>query len=353
MPRSWGIAVALFAAACSPGPPRVFDIAPAVRTQAVADDPDDPAVWVHPSDPARSLIIGTNKVKAPAGALVVFGLDGKIRQTVAGLDRPNNIDIEYGLPLKTGTVDIAVAAERLRHQLRVFRVTESGLEDITSSGNTRVFADRAGEEAAPMGVALYRRPADGAVFAMVAPKAGPRSGYLAQYRLEDDGSGRVKAIWVRYFGSFSGAGEIEAVAVDDAAGYVYYADEGNGIHKYRADPAHPEASAELAHFARAGFRGDREGIAIYTRADGTGFLVCTDQIERNSEYRLYPREGEPGRPHDHDRLVKVVRGGADGTDGLEIVSRPVGPAFPTGMMIAMNSGGRNFLLYRWEDVERR
>jgi hypothetical protein len=26
----------------------------------------------------------------PKGALVVFGLDGKTRQTVAGLDRPNN-----------------------------------------------------------------------------------------------------------------------------------------------------------------------------------------------------------------------------------------------------------------------
>ena len=31
-------------------------------------------------------------------------------------------------------------------------------------------------------------------------------------------------------------GEIEAVAVDDAPGYVYYADEGNGTHKYHADP---------------------------------------------------------------------------------------------------------------------
>ena len=44
----------------------------------MTDDPDDPAIWVHPTDPARSLIIGTNKVKAPTGAVVVFGLDGKI-----------------------------------------------------------------------------------------------------------------------------------------------------------------------------------------------------------------------------------------------------------------------------------
>ena len=37
------------------------------------------------SDPARSLIFGTNKVKAPTGALVAFGLDGAIRQVFAGL----------------------------------------------------------------------------------------------------------------------------------------------------------------------------------------------------------------------------------------------------------------------------
>ena len=321
-----------------------------MRTDPVPDDPDDPAIWIHPSDSAKSLILGTNKVKAPGGALVVFGLDGKIRQVVSGLDRPNNVDVEYGLPLAGGKADIAVVAERLKNQLRIFRIGESGIEDITSAGDTRVFADRTGEQAAPMGIALYRRPGDGAIFAVVAPKAGPGAGYLAQYRLEDDGGGRVKVTFVRYFGSFSGTGEIEAVAVDDDAGYIYYADEGNGIHKYHADPAHADAAKELAHFGRDGFHGDREGIALYTRPDGTGYIVCTDQIPGNSEYRLYPREGEPGRPHDHSRTVKVVRGGADSTDGLEITSRPVGAAFPAGLMIAMNSGGRNFLVFRAADV---
>ena len=54
--------------------------------------------------------------------------------------------------------------------------------------------------------------------------------------------------------------------------------------------------------------------------------------------------------HDHTKPLKVVRGGADSTDGLEIVSRPLGPKFPAGIMVAMNSSGRNFLIYRWEDV---
>jgi 3-phytase len=328
------------------------DIQPSGRTDRVSDDADDPAIWVHPTDPVRSLIVGTNKVKAPKGALVVFGLDGKTRQTVAGLDRPNNVDIEYGLRVGGNDIDIAVATERLKSQLRVFKIAPdgSGISEATSPGNTRVFVGRGGEQAAPMGISLYRRPRDGVVFAIVAPKSGPREGYLGQYKLEDDGKGRVKATFVRYFGKFSGVGEIEAVAVDDALGYVYYADEGDGIHKYHVDPEHVDAARELAHFGRTGFRAHREGIAIYERSDGAGYIVCTDQLSRNSEYHIYRREGEPGQPHDHSRLLKVVRGGADSTDGLEIASRPLGPEFPGGLMVAMNSSDRNFLLYRWEDV---
>jgi 3-phytase len=334
----------------APSASSVAEVRAAVATDPVPDDPDDPAIWVHPTDSNRSLIVGTNKVKAPSGALLVFGLDGKVRQTIGGLDRPNNVDIEYGLQVGAEQFDIAVVTERLKSQLRVFRIASdgSGLTEVTALGNTRVFADRSGEQAAPMGVSLYRRPKDGAMYAIVAPKNGPRSGYLAQYRLEHDGQGKVRASLVRYFGGFSGTGEIEAVAVDDALGYVYYADEGNGIHKYHADPDHPDAARELAHFGKTGFKSDREGIAIYARADGTGYVVCTDQIENNSEYHVYSREGEPGRPHDHNRLIKTVRGGADTTDGLEITSRAIA-RFQSGLVVAMNSKSKNFLLYSWED----
>lgn len=342
-------------AACQPPAPikTVVDIQPTVQTESVQNDADDPSFWVHPSDPARSLIIGTNKVKAPSGALVVFGLDGKIRQTIAGLDRPNNVDVEYGLPLAGASVDIAVATERLQNQLRIFAVTADGLRDITALGQTKVFADRQGEQAMPMGIGLYKRPGDNAIFAIVAPKNGPTEGYLAQYRLSDDGAGRVKATFVRYFGTFSGKEEIEAVAVDDALGYVYYADEGDGIHKYQANPDHPAASAQLAHFGRSGFRANREGIGIYARPDGTGYVVCTDQLAGSSEYHLFKREGEASNPHDHSAVVKIVRGGADSTDGLEIISQPLGEKFPQGAMAAMNSKGKNFLVFSWRDLAMR
>ncbi len=330
-----------------------IEVRPTLATEPVSDDPDDPAVWVNPQDPAKSLIVATNKVAAPRGALYVYGLDGRIRQVIDNLNRPNNVDVEYGMLLGGQRADIAVVTERMERRLRVFRILPEGrLEDVSSLEGLRVFEGCQGEQAAPMGVALYRRPRDGAVFAIVSRKEGPREGYLWQYRLVDDGAGRVRAEKVREFGRFSGQAEIEAVAVDDELGYVYYADEGDGIHKYHADPDHPGAARELAHFGREGFQGDREGIAIYTLPGGRGYIVCTDQLPGNSKYHVYRREGAPGRPHDHSRLLKVFYGGADETDGIEVVSAPLGSAFPHGLMVAMNSGPKNFLIYRWEDIAR-
>jgi 3-phytase len=341
-----------------PPPPsplsNALEIEAEYSTAQLSNDPDDPAIWVHPDDASRSLILGTMKVAAPAGAIVVFGTDGQIRQLISGVDRPNNIDVEYGMPIGGRRVDIAVATERLARQLRVFRIDPADAR-LIDLGGIPILEGQEGEAGAPMGIALYRRPRDGAIFAIVSPKEGPREGYLWQYRLTDAGSGRVGATFVRRFGNFSATtvreeNEIEAVAVDDALGYVYYADEADGIHKWHADPDHAEAGRELAHFARTGYRGDREGIAIYAQPDGTGYLVVADQLDDDSEYHVYPREGTPGNPHDHTREITVLRGGADATDGIEISSSPLGPGLPNGAMVVMNSEPRNFLIFRWQEV---
>ena len=333
---------------------QALEIEAEYATASLSNDPDDPAIWVHPKDPSRSLILGTMKVAAPAGAIVAFGMDGQIRQVISGIDRPNNIDVEYGMQLGAQRVDIAVATERLARQLRVFRIEPSDGR-LIDLGGIPILEGQAGEAGAPMGIGLYRRARDGAIFAIVAPKEGPRQGYLWQYRLVDAGNGRVGATFVRRFGNFSATSvrpenEIEAVAVDDPLGYVYYADEADGIHKWQADPDHADAGRELAHFGRSGFRGDREGIAIYALTDGTGYIVATDQIDEDSEYHLYPREGQPGQANDHSREIAVLRGGADATDGVEISSMALGPGLPHGALVAMNSGSRNFLVFRWQDL---
>jgi 3-phytase len=326
-------------------------VRPALATDALPRDPDDPAIWTNRRDPSKSLIVGTMKVAAPEGALAVFGTDGKLRQLLKGPDRPNNVDVEYGLDLDATPTDIAVLTERLGRRLRVYAIAPdgSGLRDV-SSGTMPILAGAPGDQGAPMGIGLYHRPKDGAIFAIVSPKAGPRVNYLWQYRLEDDGTGRVKATLVRRFGAFSGVGEIEAVAVDDELGYVYYADEDRGIHKWPADPDGPDANRELALFGTSGYEQDREGLGIYTLPGGKGYIVSVDQLPGESVFHVYRREGEPGRPHDHTAILLSFKGGADSTDGLDVTSAALGPAFPDGVMVAMNSASRNFLFFNWRDI---
>jgi 3-phytase len=341
---------------------------PALATDPVAHDPDDPAIWVHPADPSKSLILGTDKI-AGEGALYVFGLDGKQRQRIAPLDRPNNVDVEYGLSLGGRRVDIAVVTERKQHRLRIFGIPADGgaLVDLAPAG-VPVLAGETGARSEPMGIALYKRPADGAIFAIVAPKTGGTTDYLWQYRLEDDGRGGVKGTAVRRFGGFSqrgpvagDVGEIEAVVVDDELGYVYYSDERFGIRKRQADPDHADAAKELAVFATDGYEGDREGLAIYAEPDvsngkgastkGTGYIVSSDQIPGGTRLHLFRREGAPGRPHDHGETVAVIPTASDATDGLEVTSRPL-PGFPRGLLVMMNSTPKNFLIYGWDRVEQ-
>jgi 3-phytase len=325
------------------------DIQPVLATDPVRNDPDDPAIWVNHNKPEGSLILGTNKVGKPAGALVVFGLNGKTQQTIDQLDRPNNVDVAYGFQLGDEKVDIAVLTERERSQLRVYRIASDGTA-LTEVGQVPVFVGEKGDWAKPMGIGLYQRARDGALFVIVGRKAGPQDGYLWQYQLLDDGNGHVRGNVIRKFGKYSGKQEVEAIAVDSLLGYVYYADERLGIRKYRADPDHPDAARELAIFGKEGFQGDHEGIAIYAREDGTGYIICTDQTRSNSSYQVFRREGSKADPHDHSELLKVVRGGADSTDGLETTSAALGKRFPFGILVAMNSRPKNFLIFDWHDV---
>jgi 3-phytase len=310
-----------------------------VVTQRVAMDSDDPAIWLHPTDRGRSLLLGTDK--SENGAVYVFDLAGTILKRFGGMRRPNNIDVEYGFRFGGASIDIAVATERNGDSVRVFRLPELELID---GGPIPVFEGET--ERRPMGVGLYKRPRDGAVFAILSRKAGPSGSYLWQYRIEDGGAGRVKLTKVRAFGAFSGTGEIEAVAVDDALGWVYYSDEWKGVRKYAADPEAADAGRELALFGTEGFKEDREGLSIYEVDDGTGYILVSDQ--QANQFHIFPREGSAGDAHAHPRL-KIVRTSTIESDGSEVTSAGLGPAFPDGLFVAMSEDG-TYHLYAWPDL---
>lgn len=318
-------------------------VAPVVITQPVAHDSDDPAIWFNRANPAQSIVLGTDKDED--GAIYAFDMDGRIieEKTVRGIARPNNVDVGYGLSLNGQLVDIAVVTERLTSNIRIFRLPDMVAID---NGGIRVFEGE--QQAAPMGISMYKRPSDGTLFVIVSRKQGPVDGnYLWQYRLEGNSDGTVQANKVRSFGMWSGKKEIEAVAVDNELGYVYYSDEGVGVRKYHADPDAQDAGKELALFATEGFGKDQEGIAITRKGENGGWIIVSDQ--ENGALRFYSRKGKSSEyPHCHE-LKKVVKTSALETDGIEVMPNLVLPEFPEGVLVTM-SDDKTFHYYSLKDM---
>ena len=317
-------------------------IRPVIVTDTVQFDTDDPAIWVNPQDPSRSLIIGTDKDEN--GALYVFDLKGKIMENkvIRGLKRPNNVDIEYGFTLNGKPVDIAVATERMTHKLRIFSLPDMQAID---NGGIEVFVGETGASYRDlMGISIYKRQGSDNIFVIVGRKSGPVENYLWQYLLEDNGHQGVKATLVRKFGQYSGKKEIESIAVDDELGYVYYSDEGVGVRKYYADPA--KGSGQLALFGTKGFAQDHEGISIYKTTANTGYLLVSDQ--QSNQFHIYSREGTTNNPHDH-LLIKTVYTSTQESDGSEVTSASLNENFKHGLFVAMSTD-KTFQYYRWEDI---
>src|SRR5829696_5379059 len=99
-------------------------VVPTVETTPVShsgDAADDPAIWINPSDPARSTIIGTDK----QGGVAVYNLAGtqleykevKYRDQTA-VDRPatfNNVDIRADFPLAGQLAALVAASDRTKY----------------------------------------------------------------------------------------------------------------------------------------------------------------------------------------------------------------------------------------------
>src|SRR5262245_15075297 len=60
------------------------------------DAADDPALWIHPTNPSLSLVIGTDKTAA--GGLAAYNLNGTQQQFVTA-GALNNVDLRYNFML--------------------------------------------------------------------------------------------------------------------------------------------------------------------------------------------------------------------------------------------------------------
>jgi len=332
-------------------PSNVVEVTAELETTPVigsGDAADDPAVWVDPVDPSRSLIFGNDK---DGRALEIYDLNGtRIGRVTDDGGFFGNVDVRRNFPLAGGLVDIV--AVTLRSNVRIYKIDPATrtLSNITDGGT---ISTGAGAE----GLCLHHSARTGQFSVLTIA----RSGDVRHIELRDaDNDGLIDGVVRR---SWAIGAEAEGCVFDDELGHLYIAEEDRGIWKYGAELTDPVGTGSRTSVDVIGSGGnlvsDVEGLAIVHQPGGTGYLLASAQnvaTPTRSYFTVYRREGNNA----YVDAFRVANGpntdACSRTDGIEAVAVPLGPRFPHGVFICQddanttpgNSGNQNFKLVRLE-----
>ncbi|MGW5158614.1 phytase [Nonomuraea wenchangensis] len=379
----------------------VATVYPDVETPALYDDEaggnsngDDPAIWVHPSDSGKSVVVTTAK----EGGLNVYDLDGRPLQHIAAPAAPgpddepgrfNNVDVTYGF----GGRDLAIVSDRGRDTLRIYSISNGRLTDVTDPAAPFVFNTTQGqvnngETAYGLGAwkdstgtyaLVSRRHKTSVGLVKLLAKPGGKVGYQLVRTLDLPASFTLPngQSWAPCLEPDELA-QVEGMVVDQDRDVLYAAQEDVGIWRMRADltgtpvlvdkvkeygvpGTYDPATEECTPGADPGFGGrhltaDAEGLTIYYREDGKGYLLASSQGDNT--FAVYRREGS------NSYLGQFRVGAGNGIDGVEVsdgstvLNVPLGD-FDEGVFIAHDGvntpaeGDReitNFKYTKWEDI---
>jgi 3-phytase/alkaline phosphatase D len=330
-------------------------VTPRLETPSLLDndeqdaDADDPAIYLHPTDSAKSLVLTSVK----NGGLRVYDLAGKELQTVnPGNIRYNNIDLQYGFTLGGQEIDLAVASDRNNDKLAIFKINPNAtnsnyLEDITDSNLGTIFQalpfapEYSPSERSAYGLALYRSPLTFDYYVFVNRR---ETGDVAQLKLIDQGNGKIGAERIRNFTVTPPAEfgsevdpQTEGMVVDQETGYLYIGQENVGIWKFAAEPTGNNNGVlvdKIKEFGGSNLVDDVEGLTIYYGADGKGYLLVSSQGDNT--FAVYRREGN----NEFIGRFGVGNNGAidsvQESDGADVINVPLGPNFPFGLFVTQD-----------------
>jgi len=336
-----------------PPNPELPAVIPRVETAAVkgfGDAADDPAIWVHPDDPAQSLIFASDKTVT--GGIFVFGLDGAEREFIP-VGEVNNVDLRSGFELGGRTVTLVTATNRTDDTLTILALDHETLA-VTDVAQTPV-------STAPLnyGLCMYKSP-EGRFYSFV----NTENGTFQQFELtaEDD---QVVATLVREFCMET---QPEGCVADDEQRRLFIGEESFGLWVFPAESDAPStgdttpacegaiAGTMIASTFDGVLNRDVEGMGLAPLGEDDGYLIVSAQGQH--EFVVFDRFP----PYEHVLTFSVWGGGPsciDGveeTDGLDVTTAAVGPDYPQGLLVVQDGWNgdpvdrQNFKLVSLADV---
>ena len=310
--------------------PQVAAVAETDPVDSASDAADDPAIWRNRRNPAKSLVIGTDK----QAGIHVYDLSGK-RLSFTPAARLNNVDLrEIG-----GRVIVAASdrAEIDAAKVSLFTL-DTAAARLVPIGR---FAVGPGEA---YGMCLWTRARDKALFGFIVLK----DGRIDQVAIDLSGA----APQVRTVRSMKLGTQSEGCVVDDRTGQLYVAEEDVGLWRFDADPAAPTTATSIAKVDGTTLVADAEGLALAPAGRTGGYLVVSSQGD--NAYTLYRLPGVT-----YARRFRIGGGAIDGTsdtDGIDLMLGDFGPAYPRGLLVAQDGDNapatQNFKYVSWDAVRR-
>ncbi len=324
--------------ACTDDGGPVDGITAAAETVPVAsldDAADDPAIWLHPTNPEKSLILGTDK----KSGLNIYRLDGSL-QAFLPSGRLNNVDLRQNVAVSGFAGDLAAATNRSDDSITLFSIGAGASAEIGR------FASLAPE---PYGICT------GLVQGAYTVFATHKTGAIIAYQVESPTTALET-------GRYKFASQLEGCVFDDETQILYVGEENKGIWRTALQGnqfKEPVLIDEVG--STTGLRADVEGLTLFHGENGGGYLVASSQ--GNNSYVLYSRDGA------NDFIVRfaVVGNDAQGeahidgtqeTDGLEVTSAALGPEYPMGLLVVQDGANlpegsaQNFKLIDWREVSK-
>lgn len=298
---------------------------------ASGDAADDPAVWLHPADPAKTLILGTNKQEG----LVVYNLDGtEAARLPIGLI--NNVDVRQS---SERPYDVALASNDQVNAISVFLI-----DRVTGAVTHR--GDVPTGRIEPYGICSARE--------------GNRDYAGVTYK-----DGTVE-IWAISASPLELAGQLvktmkletqtEGCVFDEAQGLMFVGEEDRGLWKFAYQDETPKAELVDEIGGEAGLAADVEGVSLWRGKDSAGWIVVSAQAA--DRFVVYDRNA----PHKAMGSFSIGENDTLGidkvthTDGLDVFSTAL-PGYPRGILTVQDDGNpksgvdQNFKVVSWADVE--
>jgi 3-phytase len=313
-------AALLLGAAPAPGVYATLETAPVPHA---GDAADDAAIWRDAADPASSTVIGTDKL----GGLAVYDSQtGAQLQYIPGGDY-NNVDLRNGFALGGKSVSLVVASRQDTKALGIWKVDPATRKLVSVTAGVSSTLDN------NYGLCLGR--AGGETYAYVNSEAetGQNPGEVEQWRLRDNGSGKVSGTMVR---AFDVGTQTEGCVVDDASNTLYIGEERVGIWRYSSLPTGGATRTKVDGVGSAGhLAADVEGLTVVS-----GHLLASSQGDsRFASYAL------PSGSYEGKFAVNAnpqgSPDGVGGTDGIDATAASLGPKFPNGAFVAQDGTNTN------------